>query len=168
MPAKGQINPAIRDEVGNIIPWKKRNKEVSNASARERRKRNPKKGKLATARYALKHKYGITPELKELLVENQGGVCLICLSTIDATTCATDHCHLHNYIRGMLCRTCNSALGLFKDSPEILRRAAEYLEKSKEILEEPTVEDFEIATTLVDRANERRTQGIALQGNAST
>ncbi len=157
MPAKGQINPAIRDEFGNVISWKKRNREVANSSARALRKRDPKKGKLATARYALKFKYGITPELKQILVENQDSLCLICGCAIDAITCATDHCHKDHFIRGMLCRTCNSALGLFKDSPEILRRAADYLEKSKEILEEPTVEDFEIATMLVYKADERRT-----------
>ena len=160
MPRKGQINPAIRDKSGNVVPWRKRNEQNrlrNNAAARALRKRDPEKGKSATSRYALKSKYGITPELKQVLVENQDGLCLICNHTINSTTCATDHCHKYNFVRGMLCRTCNSALGLFKDSPEILRRAADYLEKSKEILEEPTVEDFEIATTLVDRANERRT-----------
>lgn len=46
MPVKGQINFAIRDSSGNIIPWKKRNEENrirSNASARAVRALNPDK-----------------------------------------------------------------------------------------------------------------------------
>lgn len=41
-----------------------------------------------------------------------------------------DHCHRTSKIRGLLCRQCNSALGLFQDRPDLLRRAAEYLESN--------------------------------------
>lgn len=40
-----------------------------------------------------------------------------------------DHCHVSNKFRGWLCRTCNSGLGFFSDSLEIVRAAAVYLEK---------------------------------------
>ena len=40
---------------------------------------------------------------------------------------AIDHCHKHGHIRGILCRACNTALGLFQDDPELLAKAAEYL-----------------------------------------
>ena len=135
--------------------WKNRpeNRERRNKTTRERMARlkveNPEKYKEDRRRWQLSAKYDITPELKQALVEIQGSICAICFDPIDAISCATDHSHVGKYVRGMLCKPCNSALGFFKDSPEILRRAAEYLEKSKDIELEPTAEDFEIATNLL-------------------
>lgn len=34
-------------------------------------------------------------------------------------------------VRGMLCRPCNVALGMFKEDPALLREAADYIEKHK-------------------------------------
>jgi hypothetical protein len=41
-----------------------------------------------------------------------------------------DHCHSGKQFRGVLCRSCNMTLGHIKDSPEWLRSAAAYLERS--------------------------------------
>ena len=38
-----------------------------------------------------------------------------------------DHNHKTGVIRGVLCRNCNSALGLFQDDTEILEKAIRYL-----------------------------------------
>lgn len=43
-----------------------------------------------------------------------------------------DHCHARRVIRGLLCHSCNVALGSFKDSPELLIKAARYLMKESE------------------------------------
>jgi len=40
-----------------------------------------------------------------------------------------DHCHSTGKVRGVLCSSCNMGLGKFKDSSELLIRAARYLEK---------------------------------------
>ena len=42
-----------------------------------------------------------------------------------------DHCHANGLDRGFICRPCNSGLGMFGDRPEVLRAAAEYLERFK-------------------------------------
>jgi len=42
-----------------------------------------------------------------------------------------DHCHKTGQIRGILCSTCNKAIGLLRDSEESLLRAIEYLKRSR-------------------------------------
>jgi len=44
---------------------------------------------------------------------------------------AIDHCHKSGEVRGSLCTKCNSGIGMFNDSIELLMSACEYLiEKS--------------------------------------
>lgn len=59
------------------------------------------------------------------LFEAQGSICAICGS--DSGTFGVDHCHNTGAVRGILCRQCNAGLGMFRDSPDRLRRAIEYL-----------------------------------------
>lgn len=42
-----------------------------------------------------------------------------------------DHCHETGEFRGWLCQLCNNAIGMLGDDLDSLRRAVEYLEKSK-------------------------------------
>ena len=43
-----------------------------------------------------------------------------------------DHCHTTGQFRGWLCLACNPGIGMFQNSPELLRKAADYLEKNKQ------------------------------------
>jgi len=70
---------------------------------------------------------GISPEELVTAYEAQGKCCAICESAISLTDSAIDHNHETGEFRGVLCKTCNRALGLFKDSPKILDRAVNYL-----------------------------------------
>ncbi|MFJ8041191.1 endonuclease VII domain-containing protein [Kitasatospora sp. NPDC096147] len=78
----------------------------------------------------LRATYGLTTEEYQRLFEAQGGRCAICQET-RRTNLAVDHCHKTEAIRGLLCQRCNGQLLArgARDRPEVLRRAAEYLEK---------------------------------------
>ncbi|MBA2812437.1 endonuclease VII domain-containing protein [Streptomyces sp. KM273126] len=86
----------------------------------------------------LKRQYGITEAERDELIASQGGVCCICLSALPAHV---DHCHETGRVRGVLCFSCNAALGQFKDRPDVIRRAATYVEGNawKPILVAPGV-----------------------------
>ena len=60
------------------------------------------------------------------MVELADGICQICRERKDLVV---DHDHKTGKIRGLICRRCNSALGYWKDSPENLLRAIEYIKE---------------------------------------
>ncbi|MDX2525049.1 endonuclease VII domain-containing protein [Streptomyces europaeiscabiei] len=72
-----------------------------------------------------KRKYGLTPVELDAMVAAQQGICCICLA---APAVHVDHCHETGRVRGVLCFSCNAALGQFKDRPDVIRRAATYVE----------------------------------------
>jgi 5-methylcytosine-specific restriction endonuclease McrA len=66
-------------------------------------------------------------EVKQRMLDKQDYVCAICPTSVDMSSCL-DHCHESGAPRGVLCITCNTGLGMFKDNVEALRKAALYLE----------------------------------------
>ncbi|MFE7956256.1 endonuclease VII domain-containing protein [Streptomyces sp. NPDC057413] len=72
-----------------------------------------------------KRKYGLTPAELDAMITEQRGICCICLA---APAEHVDHCHETGRVRGVLCFSCNAALGQFKDRPDVIRRAAAYVE----------------------------------------
>ena len=84
----------------------------------------------------IKHKYKITLDQYENKLLSQGCRCAICdipLATSGSRT-HLDHCHNTNVLRDFLCTNCNRGLGHFQDSSHLLRSAAKYLDKHKEIV----------------------------------
>lgn len=58
--------------------------------------------------------------------EQLGDSCEICGRSNDL---CMDHDHETNEYRGTLCASCNMALGMFKDNPELLKQAIKYLSR---------------------------------------
>lgn len=81
------------------------------------------KGKALLRRVHLKGHYGITVEEYERRYKAQSGRCKIC-RRLFPLLCVD---HKNKIIRGLLCKLCNTAIGLLQDSPENLRRATRYL-----------------------------------------
>lgn len=74
---------------------------------------------------------GITDDMYWSLYRKQGGRCGICelrLRSDRYKRFAVDHDHTTGAIRGLLCGSCNTALGLMKDDAVRLRKAISYLE----------------------------------------
>lgn len=79
-------------------------------------------------------RFGLNATDYDAMLAAQGGVCAICASAQPRgrwnTHFAVDHDHKSGRVRGLLCGTCNTALGMAKDNPELLRAAADYLERA--------------------------------------
>lgn len=56
---------------------------------------------------------------------------LVCELCDEEAKTVFDHCHATGVFRGWLCDRCNRTLGQVKDSPELLRKLANYLEKNR-------------------------------------
>lgn len=79
----------------------------------------------------LQKKYGLTPDVFESMISGQNSVCAACGSSDwGSKGPVVDHNHITGIVRGILCGACNRAIGLFKDSPQIIRAVADYLEKN--------------------------------------
>lgn len=91
--------------------------------------RNRDKRREYAFRSGLKRKYGLTEETLQVLIQSQGGKCAVCRDVLRREKRGThiDHDHVTGAIRGVLCVKCNAGLGQFRDSPEILRAAAQYI-----------------------------------------
>lgn len=85
----------------------------------------PCRSKMARVSH-LRDRYGITVEdYNDLLIE-QDSKCAICSRTVVGSL-DVDHDHSTGEVRGLLCNRCNTGLGNFKDNPESLINAANYL-----------------------------------------
>jgi len=91
------------------------------------------KGKEVKRNIDLKHRYDITIEEYNKMLEDQGGVCAICGTdkTGGKGRFCVDHDHETDKIRGLLCRNCNLLLGNAKDSIKTILKASQYLSQSK-------------------------------------
>lgn len=65
----------------------------------------------------------------ETLLANQNGCCRICGKTEkeNGKRLSIDHNHSTHQVRGLLCQSCNTGLGAFKDDCTLLDNAIEYL-----------------------------------------
>lgn len=113
------------------LKWHRANKEKTKEANLEWRKNNPEKVRLYDTNKHLKSKYGITLAKYNYLHKLQNGVCSICLKANNNRRLVVDHCHATGKVRGLLCTPCNTGIGQLKDSPSLLRKAAEYLDNAK-------------------------------------
>lgn len=92
----------------------------------------------------LKRTYGIDTKKYEQMLEISNGGCYICGKTKDQNGqhLSVDHDHsccnknrgcCGKCVRGILCDTCNRAVGLLQDSPENAMAVARYIQKNRPV-----------------------------------
>jgi hypothetical protein len=96
--------------------------ERSVRATREYRRREPEYYAAAYRKWRM-GKYGLTIEQANIMLADGCAVC----GTMEKLR--IDHNHATGKTRGVLCQSCNSALGMAHDKPEILRALAGYLEE---------------------------------------
>ncbi len=80
--------------------------------------------------YQQTYRYDMEPGDYDSMLVAQGGRCAICGADAPGGKggkFATDHDHATDEIRGLLCNSCNIALGHFGDDSDVLRKAIAYL-----------------------------------------
>jgi Recombination endonuclease VII len=113
-------------EIARVKQWQQANPERVRAVQRKRRMRP--NSKLADRASHLKRKYGMTLKQYEEMLEAQEGGCAICgRPPRPDVALHIDHEHTSGRIRGLLCFSCNAALGYFGDDGDRLVSAAAYL-----------------------------------------
>ena len=89
-------------------------KEMDNARARELRAQSPERRaqqRFSVWKSKLKHEYGIAPEIRQMMYEDQGGKCYFCdkhRPSRGKRGLAIDHDQETGFVRGLLCRPCNA------------------------------------------------------------
>lgn len=94
--------------------------------AEKRYKKNNWEKDAPLRRKKLLWRYGLTLEEYDVLNNKYDSRCHICLNKTEQKL-HVDHCHTTKQVRGLLCGSCNRALGLFKDNTVYMNRAIEYL-----------------------------------------
>lgn len=112
--------------------WKQPNKKdglryscKSCLSARHSVYRKSQSGSVVVKENNLSYRYGMSIAGYSKMCEEQNYSCAICKE--DCANLLVDHSHVTGIVRGLLCHSCNVALGLFKDDSERLLRAINYL-----------------------------------------
>lgn len=127
--------------VARVKTWQEANKDkVRTYEQRSKEKRRPldraynkdymARNKARTADVRRQRLYGVTSAQVEAMLQEQDGRCAICNrhQSECSGTFHVDHSHRTGQAHRVLCRNCNTGLGFFNDSPELLRWAATYLE----------------------------------------
>lgn len=93
--------------------------------------------KRCDAETKLAYRYKMTHEDYQALLSSQGHVCAICRASSDKMTVDHDHAccageiSCGECIRGLLCDSCNRAIGLMNENVFALEMAIKYLREGK-------------------------------------
>jgi hypothetical protein len=117
--------------------WYKNNRQEHLNKCRERyQKRDKAELRFKGWKNKLKSLFNMTVEEYQMILEEQNNVCAICgepekIKKSDETQrLSVDHDHKTGKVRGLLCHACNTGLGKFKDSTELMQKAIAYIQSS--------------------------------------
>jgi hypothetical protein len=96
---------------------------------RTQREACPEVNKQACRKYHLKATYGLSLDDYTQLLNAQDGKCAICKREPGGHALSVDHNHVTGRIRGLLCKGCNTGLGMLQDSLTVIQAAATYIQQ---------------------------------------
>ncbi len=114
--------------------WFGENKEYARAQARKNAKKrySTSEGREKIRRQRISCMFGLPPDTYDMMVWDQAALCAICRGLCPSgKNLSVDHCHKTGKARGLLCQHCNHGLGKFKDDIELMKKAINYLRKSR-------------------------------------
>lgn len=120
-------------DISNFYSKQSRCKKCHKAKTKQYAKDNPHiVAKCRTKEHNRKYnllKYKLTPENYDELYDKQQGKCLVCgkHQSLFKRRLVVDHNHMTGKVRGLLCNTCNCALGYVKESVEVLEGLIKYV-----------------------------------------
>jgi hypothetical protein len=119
--------------------YRKKPKHLRKIATRRWEKQNPKAHQRQIWRTRIRQ-LGLKRDMERILnaLEKQKR-CAICgcpAKRMNRTRLHIDHDHRRKRFRGLICGECNFGLGLFKDNPMRLRKAAVYLLKHLRLLQD--------------------------------
>lgn len=101
---------------------------------REYRAKNPAKVKELSRKTHMMRTFNMTIEQYDEMLEAQNGVCAICQqSCTTGNNLAVDHNHETGKVRALLCKNCNTAIGLMKEDVDRMIKAIEYIKHHSEV-----------------------------------
>ncbi len=109
-------------------------KDCRSKDSQEYRRKNRSDVRVYEKSSKLKIAYGITLNEFNEILKRQGERCAICRTNRPSGRgFGVDHDHKTGRIRGILCHSCNTGIGLLKDSPKLLEKALKYLVSPRKI-----------------------------------
>jgi hypothetical protein len=108
---------------------RRKNKTKSRAQyKRDAARISPERKRYYKLRSILKGSFTLSFDDYKAWLNKHKNLCFIC-NRPDQTgiALAVDHNHSNGKLRGLLCGHCNTGLGLFKDNPNLLQKAIDYL-----------------------------------------
>jgi hypothetical protein len=122
--ARYKANP--EPTIERVKRWQAENRERHLENLRRRRERPEIKARNREGH--LKRKFGITQERYAELLAAQGGGCAVCRRKAKpGRSLHVDHDHATGEVRGLLCFSCNAALGHLADDPDRIHALSRYI-----------------------------------------
>ena len=101
---------------------------LTDEQKKQRREGNPCNTFEYRQQYNLRTRFGLTTEAFSAMIVEQNSTCKICgVGFEEKVKPQIDHNHETGKVRGLLCRNCNTSLGLLKENTETLRSMINYL-----------------------------------------
>jgi len=130
-----QCTSCLQDKLITDFHWHYKDKGIRRHSCKicrsnvEKERQRQEAYKIKRTDYNLKKAYGLSSKEYQEKLKYQNYGCAICGKSQVTKALAVDHCHTTGKIRSLLCGSCNTGLGHFRDNPELLRKAADYIKE---------------------------------------